>query len=351
MKVVMIHVGNEVPHPDPAKPETYLKRRDLISGEERFYARHDIVNSDAQMHALMKAGVDIRYGHFSARKSITQIWKAGRQMRKLAMNFDADLVHVMWGSTSAFVTVLFSPKPVIISYCGSDLLGGYNHAGIKETKNSISVLLSQLAAFGARRIIVKSEKLKLALWKTNMGKASIVPNGVDLKLFHPEDQGKARETLGWKPHIPIVLFFCGMGQTVKNKPLAEATFGLIRQKFPDAQLKIVSGVPHHQLVNFYNAADLMLLTSLHEGSNNSLKEAIACNLPVVSVDCGDVRERLKNVSPSFVADSYDAATLADAAIAIIDSRLRSNGSVSASQVSEEAITRKVIAVYEEALNS
>jgi glycosyltransferase involved in cell wall biosynthesis len=44
-----------------------------------------------------------------------------------------------------------------------------------------------------------------------------------------------------------------------------------------------------------NAADVLILTSVHEGSVNAVKEAMACNLPIVSVDVGDVRERLSGV--------------------------------------------------------
>jgi len=70
-----------------------------------------------------------------------------------------------------------------------------------------------------------------------------------------------------------------------------------------ARLRTVSGVDHDAVPDYMNAADALLLTSHSEGSPNSVKEALACNLPVVAVDVGDVRERLAGVEPSRVAAS------------------------------------------------
>jgi len=61
------------------------------------------------------------------------------------------------------------------------------------------------------------------------------------------------------------------------------------------------GVPHLQVPVWLNAADVMLLTSLHEGSPNIIKEALACNVPVVSVDVGDVGEQIQGIEGCHLA--------------------------------------------------
>ena len=73
-----------------------------------------------------------------------------------------------------------------------------------------------------------------------------------------------------------------------------------------------------------NAADCLLVTSLHEGSPNIVKEAMACNLPVITVPCGDVEERLASVQPGCVA-SYDATQLTSSIRQVLEWGGRSNG--------------------------
>jgi teichuronic acid biosynthesis glycosyltransferase TuaC len=61
-------------------------------------------------------------------------------------------------------------------------------------------------------------------------------------------------------------------------------------------------VPHEEVPVWLNASDVVLLTSLHEGSPNIVKEALACNIPVVSVDVGDVRERIQGIEGCYLVD-------------------------------------------------
>jgi len=55
------------------------------------------------------------------------------------------------------------------------------------------------------------------------------------------------------------------------------------------ELLTVSKVYYTEMPWYYSAADAMILCSDSEGSPTSVKEALACNLPVVSTDVGDVR--------------------------------------------------------------
>src|SRR4029079_13851520 len=75
---------------------------------------------------------------------------------------------------------------------------------------------------------------------------------------------------------------------------------------------------------YYRAADALLCASLSEGSPNVVKEALACNLPVVSTPVGDVPERLKGVYPSAVV-ARDAHSIGEALVQILLERRRSNG--------------------------
>ena len=101
---------------------------------------------------------------------------------------------------------------------------------------------------------------------------------------------------------------------------------------------------HARMPDYYRAADCMLLTSDSEGSPNVVKEALACGVPVVSVDAGDVRFWLDRV-PGCVVAERDPAALAAALECVLDGP----GSVDASSVLPELdranAARRLLAVY------
>jgi glycosyltransferase involved in cell wall biosynthesis len=93
-----------------------------------------------------------------------------------------------------------------------------------------------------------------------------------------------------------------------------------------------------------SAADCLLLTSSVEGSPNVVKEALACDLPVVSTDVGDVAELLAGVAPSAVCPP-DASLLARALLECVDPPRRSNGREVSAALDEEEIASRLLAVY------
>jgi glycosyltransferase involved in cell wall biosynthesis len=89
-----------------------------------------------------------------------------------------------------------------------------------------------------------------------------------------------------------------------------------------------------------SAADALLITSLYEGGPMIHREAMACNLPVVSVDVGDVALHLSGVAQSHVI-AADPSLLADALESVINSGCRSDGRARA-QVLDIAATANAI---------
>ena len=97
-----------------------------------------------------------------------------------------------------------------------------------------------------------------------------------------------------------------------------------------------------------NGADSLLVTSDSEGSPNIVKEALSCNLPVVTVDVGDVRERLANVEPSRIVER-DPHQIGRAVGEILMKRYRSNGRETIQEVTQERVATRILAVYGDAL--
>lgn len=302
-----------------------------------------------QIDSLNALGVVVDTYVFHNRRSLLGLIKGGLALRRKARNFDADLVHVHFGAAQAVAGVLCAGKPVILSFCGSDLLGNYDEKGHRTWSGILSGVLSRLGAFGCRRAIAKSEELKQALWLRQLRqKCAVIPNGVDLDVFQSIAQATARAKLGWNHEDPVVLFMDRKGAWVKDPELAHAAYREAQKTVPSLRMYVLEHEPAERMPLFFCAADALLLTSRHEGSNNTVKEALACNLPVVATACGDTPERLQGVAWSYIC-SRDACELGERLAAIATTRERSNGRQNVHDLAIDHVARRIKMLYEEAL--
>lgn len=304
-----------------------------------------------QIESLRSIGVEAESYVFNDRRSFKGLLAGGLALRRKARAFRADLVHVHYGAAHALTAVLCLSTPVVISYCGSDLLGNYDGTGRKTWSGFLSGILSQLGAVGCRRCIAKSEELKQALWRSSMrAKCDVIPNGVDCQTFHPMPQAEARAALGWHHDDPVVLFMDRFGAWVKDPALAHAAYAAAKKRVRSLRMYIIENEPPEKVPLFYNAADVLLLTSRHEGSNNTVKEALACNLPVVATRCGDIPERLQGIRNCYVC-SRDPRDLGTRLSQVAERRERSNGRAHVQELSIDRVARRILRCYEAALSA
>ena len=116
------------------------------------------------------------------------------------------------------------------------------------------------------------------------------------------DRFQARRDLGLDQDSRWILFCDNNRDPIKRLDLAEQAIDELKGDFPDAQLLILNHVPFDLVPLYLNAAEALLVTSDKEGSPNIVKEAIACNLPVVSVDVGDVPEMISGLKHCNIAE-------------------------------------------------
>jgi len=97
-----------------------------------------------------------------------------------------------------------------------------------------------------------------------------------------------------------------------------------------------------------NAADVFVLASESEGAPVVIKEALACNLPVVSVDVGDVREMIEGVDQCFICE-MSPESMAEHVLRVIDGARSASGREVALRFSTKAMAIKAIEIYSSVL--
>ena len=267
-----------------------------------------------------------------------------------------DIIHAQYGSFTALVAWLNSRnKPLIISLCGSDLEGTAGNGFLWTLRDFITTNLSKWLSMRADQVIVKSENLKQHLPAKARKRVQVIPNGVDINKFYPVDKKDARKMLDWDVETKYVLFTPSKAnnQLVKNLPLALRSVELVREKTEySVELIMLTNKTREEVALMMNAADCLLLTSFHEGSPNVVKEAMACNLPVISVNVGDVLMRLKDDHLSSVVDSYEPKEIAQFILRTLklNSRTRGFEEIKKQQLDSISVANNIYKIYQDLLN-
>lgn len=239
-----------------------------------------------QALSLQKQGIEVDFFLIKGRGARGYLSNIPALRRK-CLESKYDLVHAHYFDSALVPTLSFIKVPLIVSLMGSDV-----HESPASRK-----LMKLFSHISWAAVIVKSEDLQK---KSGIREAHIIPNGIDLEKFQPMDKQEARKSLSLDPEKKYILFMASPARPEKNFKLAEEAVGLLNDK--QAELLVVHGIENEKVATWLNAADVVLMTSLWEGSPNVVKEAMACNRPVVSTRVGDVGSLLDGVEGSFVCE-------------------------------------------------
>lgn len=248
---------------------------------------------------------------------------------------DYDLIHVNSGIVAP-LGLIQPQRPVVLTLWGDDLLG--------DRLGGMQPRITKFCAKRSDHVIVRSQEMKDAL----PCDATIIPSGIDMNVFRPMSRDEARKAVGWDSTKHHVLFPYPRTRDKKRYPVAKQVVENVNQQLGGSvELHEVYQVDHKEMPLYYNAADVLLLPSLREGSPNTVKEAMACNVPVVSTDVGDVRERLGPVVNSYVCSAD--SELEDALVSVLRSDARSDGRQYVHEVSLERMGERIMSIYESVL--
>ncbi|SEP22431.1 Glycosyltransferase involved in cell wall bisynthesis [Halogranum amylolyticum] len=233
-----------------------------------------------------------------------------------------DLVHANYGLTAPMA--LAQPvRPIVLSLWGSDVLGP-----------SWLATLSELCGERFDAVVSPSKPLSEELSVPHHR----IPYGVDTDLFRPIDRTEARERVGWPVGEKIALFPYDTERPVKDYARAERV-----ADEAGVDLRTVSGVDYEEMPYYFNAADALLVTSEYESGPMVVREAAACNVPVVSTSVGFAPDVLDDVTNSVVAD--DDAALAAGLADVVAGDARSDGREMVDGLSLEEMGDRLLDVY------
>jgi hypothetical protein len=220
--------------------------------------------------------------------------------------------------------------PVVTTFHGSD-------TGYIPWQAKISWIVSRattpvfVAEDGARRLGISAP--------------TVIPVGVDSAVFQPKDRALAREELGWPIADTILLLPGARSKAVKGAALFDAVCDLLREDGLRVHGVALEGFPRETVPTVMNAVDALVMTSLSEGSPVSVKEALATETPVVSVDVGDVAKVIDRLPGCSIAPR-DARRIAERVISALDYSRGGSLRLRARDYDRRHIASRLIETYE-----
>lgn len=310
----------------------------------------------SQYDSLVKEGLDMVLFPVQGKGALNYL-KAVSELRKTVKREKPDIIHAHY-STCGFVASLATfgmrhrPKIVV------SILGSFptRDAKWRRVRWAIRHLWD-----GA---LTKSERTRKQLGLD----MPVIPNGVNLDIFHPMDYDEARRMVGFEVNqigdLSFVVGNCKKyviwcshpSRPEKQWGLAEAAVAVANQHLSlvncNLSLVPVFDKTPEEVALYMNVADCLLLTSESEGSPNVIKEALACNCPIVTTDVGDVNERLTGLKGCYIVPigdwSFVIGELARDIEKAIEFGKRTKGyeRILADGLEISQVARRIIDVYE-----
>lgn len=328
---------------------TKLRVLHVVGGYPGPSTPSSMISVKTQIESLSQVGIDcdvLILRGIKSWKYLTGWWQVRTRLRRRRY----DLLHAHYGYCGA--AVVNHGLPAVTSFMGSDLYGKtYSDGRHMALSHFFHGWLSRYVARRCAATIVKSLRMC-----NDLGlEVHVLPNGVDLKRFRPAQAAERqalRQQLGFSDGVRYVLFVSNPAKKVKRYWLAERAVSHCRGIIAaPVELLAVHGQPQDIVQRHMRACDALLLTSSHEGSPNVIKEAMASNMRIVSVDVGDVRERLVGIAGCRVVDQDSPEQLGEALAEVLDDPEPPGSREAVKPLSLAAVAASLRAIYEGCMES
>ena len=263
----------------------------LVSRYKLNFADHQLPFVTEQGESLRAQGCEVEYFLVQGNYIL-----AVKDLKNRIRTWRPDIVHAHFG-LSAMTAELQSLVPVVTTF----------HNG--ETLNWHVNLLTSIFSLRAKHVVYVAQHIyDLVYCKAK--RYSIIPCGVNMQDCVVTDQQQAREQLGFEDGVIYILFGGAFDNLRKNYKLLRAAVAEIegREWIPvdggercgNIVCLEMKGLSRAECVLRMNACDLFALPSHSEGSPQALKEAMACNCPIVATDIADVKTLLGELPGHYI---------------------------------------------------
>jgi glycosyltransferase involved in cell wall biosynthesis len=169
--------------------------------------------------------------------------------------------------------------------------------------------------------------------------ARVIPNGVDLSIFHPANKQAVRTALNIPPHALILLFVAyGIRRNIwKDWETLRSVIALVAERLCEKDVFFIAlgeDAPAEQIgrasirfipyqmdpriiARYYQAADVYVHAAKAEAWGLTVTEALACGTPVVATAVGGVTEQVENGETGFLVASKDVKAMATHIIGLL----------------------------------
>ena len=346
---------------------------------------------EEQIAALQAHGVQIiRYGVTG--HGIMGYLRELPALRRFIRAERPDIVHAHYG-LSGLLANLQRLVPVVTTYHGSDInkpnIRRFSKIAMRLSAHNIFVSArSAYLAMGNGQWAIDNETESQSPIANRLKKRyTLLPCGVNIPKPWNEMKNQRVEQLTlnqWvqsilSKDVTNVLFAGAFDNAVKDPELAKAAVEIAQAQIEDNKIKENSNNQQHRQLEsttlranqhpcaiheirlvelkgytreqvnalMYNC-DALLLTSKTEGSPQVIKEAMACGCPIVSVDVGDVAERVSGVEGCYVVRTREPKDIAEALLKAIAHEGKTNGRerIQEMGLSNEQVAEQLIAIYQ-----
>lgn len=281
-----------------------------------------------QVEQLRSAGVEIDVLFVDGSRTRLGYLTGPPRLLARLRNGSYDLIHAHYVFSGVIARAQWG-VPIVLTHHGIEVMEGWQSPLCFATSRIVDA------------VIVTSSAMRDRLALPDI---AVIPCGVDLAVFRPVARAQARRALSLPADGKFVVF---VGE---RRP--EKRFDLARQAAEHAGLPLlhVAGEPPQRVAMFMNAADALVLASDNEGSPQVVKEALACNLPVVSTAVGAVPELIGDIDGCHLAAQTASDLGAKLRLAVDGDRCR-GGRARVAPLALAKVSERVLDVYDRVLEA